>query len=87
MHFSLDTCKHFLYKFGMSSKLYSTGRAAKEAGITRATLQEWVRKGIVRAPELQICDGRAVRLWTASDVAKLKSVEVPMGRPRKVKKS
>ena len=67
----------------MSPKLYTTGQAAKKAGISRVTLQEWVRRGIVRAPELRISGGRAVRLWTDADVAKLKSVEVPMGRPKK----
>jgi len=67
----------------VSPKLYTTGQAAREAGITRVTLHEWIRKGVVRAPRLQIRNGRAVRLWTASDVAKLKTVEVPMGRPKK----
>lgn len=86
MHFSLDTCKHFLYKPLVSPKLYTTGQAAEEAGVTRVTLQEWVKRGIVRAPELRIHNGRAVRLWTASDIAKLKSVTVPMGRPKKDKK-
>jgi predicted site-specific integrase-resolvase len=70
----------------VSPKLYNTEQAAEEAGITRATLQEWVRRGIVRGPELQIRNGRAVRLWTASDVSRLKAVEVPMGRPKKGKK-
>lgn len=85
MRFSLDTCKHFLYRALVSPKLYNTRQAAKEAGISRVTLQEWVRRGIVRAPKLQIRHGRAVRLWTASDVVRLKSVEVPMGRPKKSK--
>jgi len=71
----------------MGSKLYATGQAAEAAGITRATLQEWIRKGVVEAPKLTIRNGRAVRLWTASDIAKLKAVEVPIGRPRKAKHS
>ena len=72
-----------MYKFLVSPKLYNTGQAAKAVGITRVTLQEWVRRGIVQAPELRIQNGRAVRLWTASEVARLKTVKVPMGRPKK----
>jgi DNA-binding transcriptional MerR regulator len=72
-----------VYKILVSPKLYNTGQAAKAAGITRVTLQQWLRRGIVRAPELSIRNGRAVRLWTTSDVAKLKSIKVPMGRPKK----
>jgi len=71
----------------VSPKLYNTKQAAKEAGVSRVTLQEWIKRGIVRAPGLKIRDGRAIRLWTASDIARLKSVEVPMGRPKKGKKS
>jgi MerR HTH family regulatory protein len=69
----------------VSSKLFNTTEAAKEAGITRATLQEWIRRKVVAAPKLRIRDGRAVRLWTSAEVAKLKAVEVPMGRPKKQK--
>jgi DNA-binding transcriptional MerR regulator len=67
----------------MSPKLYNTGQAAKRAGISRVTLLKWIKRGIVQAPELSIREGRAVRLWTDSDVTALKSVRVPMGRPRK----
>jgi predicted site-specific integrase-resolvase len=71
----------------VGTKLYNTEEAAEEAGISRFTLQEWIRRGIVQGPKLQIRNGRAVRLWTTSDVTKLKSVDVPMGRPKKGKKS
>jgi predicted site-specific integrase-resolvase len=67
----------------MPAKLYNTEEAAEEAGISRMTLQEWVRRGIVKGPQLKIRNGRAVRLWTAADVSRLKSVKVPMGRPKK----
>jgi excisionase family DNA binding protein len=83
MSFFLTRVNTLLYKECMSPKLYNTKQAAKEVGITRATLQEWIRRGTVQAPKLQVRDGRAVRLWTISDVAKLKSVKVPMGRPKK----
>lgn len=67
----------------MTAKPYNTKQAAKEAGITRATLQQWIKKGLVHPPELIILAGRAMRLWTVADVAKLKSVRVPVGRPKK----
>ncbi len=69
----------------VSPKLFNTTEAAEEVGITRATLQEWIRRKIVAAPKLRIRDGRAVRLWTSAEVAKLKAVDIPMGRPKKQK--
>jgi MerR HTH family regulatory protein len=69
----------------VSPRLFNTTEAAKAAGVTRATVQEWIRRAIVAAPKLRIRNGRAVRLWTTAEVAKLKSVEVPMGRPKKRK--
>jgi len=59
-------------KGSMSSKTYSTGEAAAQAGITRATLQDWIKKGKLKAPKLARVGNVSVRLWTASDVARLK---------------
>lgn len=58
----------------MDGKTYTTGQAAKAAGITRATLQAWIAGGLA-APEPQLRNGRAVRLWTTSDVARLREVK------------
>jgi excisionase family DNA binding protein len=59
----------------VSSKTYTTKQAADAAGITRATLQAWIASGKFEAPAIQVRNGRAVRLWTPSDVAKLKAVK------------
>jgi DNA-binding transcriptional MerR regulator len=58
----------------MSRKAYTTSQAAKAAGVTRATLQAWIAGGLA-APEPQLRNGRAVRLWSASDVARLRQVK------------
>lgn len=72
----------------MSPKTYTTGQAAAAVKITRQTLQAWIAKGKLNAPETQLRDGRAVRLWTESDVARLRKVRSElyrkeMGRPSK----
>jgi len=59
----------------MSSKIYSTGEAAAQARITRATLQDWIKKGKFEAPKLARVGNVSVRLWTASDVARLKKTK------------
>jgi excisionase family DNA binding protein len=72
----------------VSSKTYTTGEAAEAVDITRQTLQAWISKGKLEAPKTQLRDGRAVRLWTESDVAQLRKVKheiylKEMGRPPK----
>jgi excisionase family DNA binding protein len=70
------------------SKTYTTQQAADAVKITRQTLQAWIAKGKVKAPETQLRNGRGVRLWTVSDVALLRKVKSKiylkeMGRPSK----
>jgi excisionase family DNA binding protein len=75
----------------MSPKERTTAEAAQAVGITRATLQVWIKRGKCRAPKTQLRDGRAVRLWTDSDVARLQAVKKKIynnvGRPKGIKKS
>jgi predicted DNA-binding transcriptional regulator AlpA len=59
----------------MSAKAYSTQEAADAAGITRATLQDWIKKRKFAAPKLLRLGNVGVRLWTASDVARLKAAK------------
>lgn len=70
----------------MSLKLHTTSEAAAAVGITRATLQDWIKKVKVRAPQTQIRNGHAVRLWTDSDIARLRAVKKEIynkvGRPK-----
>ena len=55
----------------MRAKLYTTGQAAEQAGISRQTLQAWIDAKKVEAPPLV----GGVRQWTPADIAKLAKVE------------
>jgi len=59
----------------MSPKTYTTTEAAKAVGITRATLQDWIKKRKFAAPKLGRVGNISVRLWTASDVVRLKKTK------------
>jgi DNA-binding transcriptional MerR regulator len=72
----------------MAPKTYTTTQAARAIGVTRATIQAWVAKGIVEPPQIQTRAGKSpVRLWAASDIARLraakKQMEGRIGRPKK----
>ena len=70
---------------------YSTSDVARKAGITRITLQDWIKKGKFPAPKLARVGGVKVRLWTALDLARLQALrkaiyhkkEVTKGRTRR----
>lgn len=72
----------------MAPKLLTTTEAAKAIGVTRATLHDWIKRGRVRPPKLQVGNGHAVRLWSESDVARLRDVKktIKIGRPKTGKK-
>jgi excisionase family DNA binding protein len=70
----------------MSPIIYTTGEAAEAVGITRATLQDWIRKGKFAAPTLQKFGKVSARLWTASDVARLKAVKKEIYQEKRPKK-
>jgi hypothetical protein len=57
----------------MSPKLYTTREAAEHAGVSRQTVQAWIKAGRVKAPEITLPVG--IRFWTKEDVAQLKRVE------------
>ena len=59
----------------MSPKTFSTVEAAKRVKISRATLQDWIAKGKFKAPKVAKVGNVSVRLWTASDVARLKKTK------------
>ncbi len=40
-------------------------------GISTMTLQRWLAAGKVNGPKLRIRNGRAVRLWSTADLARL----------------
>ena len=53
----------------------TTREAARVAGITRATLQDWIRVGKVVAPEPILRGAIGMRLWTEIDISRLLEVK------------
>jgi len=74
----------------VSPKNYTTGEAARAVGISRATLQEWIARRKFIPPETTTVGGVFVRLWTKSDVSRLRAAKAKVylkGRGRKKKKA
>jgi excisionase family DNA binding protein len=77
-------------KMAMSPKTFTTAEAAIEVGISRATLQEWIRQGKISPPKPTLRGAVGMRLWTQSDVARLGRVKQTIyrkGRGRKKAKA
>jgi DNA-binding transcriptional MerR regulator len=70
----------------MSPKIYTTSGAAEQAGITRATLQDWIKKRKFAAPKLTKLANIVVRLWTVSDIARLKAIKKEIYQEKRSKK-
>jgi len=71
----LTACQGRDRNMPMSPKTYTTQEAADAVGITRATLQDWIKKKKFAAPKLQRLGNVGARLWTTSDVARLKKTK------------
>ncbi|MFZ3333956.1 MAG: helix-turn-helix domain-containing protein [Candidatus Acidiferrales bacterium] len=52
---------------------YSITEAAKELGIQRATLYEWIRRKKVPVPTAQVISGVRFRFWTEAELTTLKN--------------
>ena len=71
----------------MSPKLLTTEQAAKAIGITRATLQAWIKAKKITPPAPTLEGAVAKRLWTESDLGRLRKAKENIywkgqGRPR-----
>ncbi len=74
----------------MTSKC-TTVQATMKVGISRATLQAWIAAGKFIPPEPTLVGARAKRLWTKSDLTRLRETKEKIywkgqGRPKKRKK-
>jgi predicted site-specific integrase-resolvase len=74
----------------MKTKHRTTKEATGEVGISRATLQAWIAAGKFVPPGPTLKGARAERLWTKSDVARLRKTKAKIywkgqGRPKKTK--
>ena len=70
----------------MSPKSYTTKEAADAVGITRATLQDWIKKKKFAAPKLQRLGNVSARIWRESDVARLKKIKSEIYQEKRAKK-
>jgi predicted site-specific integrase-resolvase len=53
----------------------NTQQAAKAAGVAVMTIHRWVVAKKLKAPKLRIRNGRAVRLWSKTDLAGLRKLK------------
>ena len=53
-------------------KRYTTNQAAEKLGVHRVTLQRWIASGNVSAPRVQDIGGAVFRLWTDSDIERVR---------------
>ena len=58
----------------VNRKRYTTVQVAKAAGVPRATLQFWIASGKISAPSVRLVDGKAVRLWTDTDIWRIQKL-------------
>ena len=72
----------------MKQAIYTTKEAAAKVGITRATLQAWIKDKKIKPPNPTLEGAKAKRLWTESALARLRAVKERIywkgqGRPKK----
>jgi len=56
----------------MARNKYTTPEAAKLIGVSRQTLQAWVKGRMIPPPELIEIGNVAVRLWSKADIQRAK---------------
>jgi DNA-binding transcriptional MerR regulator len=72
----------------MAKKSYTTVEVAKRENIPRATLQFWISSGKLKVPEVRLVEGRAVRLWSETDIKRARQLKGTLkpGSPPKTRK-
>jgi excisionase family DNA binding protein len=73
----------------MRVKQWTTGEAAARVGITRATLQAWIAANKIQAPKAIVLGKVTVRMWSESDIQRLRRTKERIyrkGRGRKPNK-
>jgi DNA-binding transcriptional MerR regulator len=70
----------------MAPEMCSTSEAASRVGITRATLQDWIKKKKFAPPKLSRVGNIKVRLWSASDIARLRVTKKDIYQQKRTKK-
>jgi excisionase family DNA binding protein len=70
----------------MSPKLYTTEQAAKEMGISRQTLQSWIKNKQIAPPKPTLDGAKSKRLWTKADIEKGRKFKGTLKSGPKLKK-
>jgi excisionase family DNA binding protein len=74
------------YIYHSMAKPFNTQQAASAVGVSVMTVHRWTTARKLRAPKLRIRNGRAVRLWGTTDLARLRKLKQAIyckGRGRK----
>ena len=72
----------------MSRRTYTTREAAAKIGVSRQTLQTWISRGKVPAPNPISLGNTTIRLWSEDDIRRLRQIKQQIylqavGRPPK----
>jgi DNA-binding transcriptional MerR regulator len=59
---------------------YTTLEAAAKAGIFRVTLQAWIKAGKISPPKPTLDGAGSKRLWTQSDISRLRATKAKIYR-------
>jgi excisionase family DNA binding protein len=70
----------------MAPGICTTAEAASKVGITRATLQDWIKKKKCAAPKLTSIGNSKMRLWNTSDIARLRATKRAIYQEKRQKK-
>jgi DNA-binding transcriptional MerR regulator len=72
----------------MLKSKYTTREAAKLIGVSRQTLQTWVKSRFIKTPRLSVVANFRVRLWSKADIQRAKRFKGTLRRaaPSKAKR-
>lgn len=59
----------------MSPKAYSTSEVAAKIGVSRQTLYDWIKSGLVDAPEPITAGHASIRIWTDTHIRSARKVK------------
>lgn len=54
---------------------FTTSEAAKQVGISLATINRWIAMGKIEAPEPTLVGATGYRLWSRADIKNLKATK------------
>jgi DNA-binding transcriptional MerR regulator len=70
----------------MAERKYTTPEAAKLIGVSRQTLQAWIKGRLIETPELSEVANLRVRLWNKADIQRAKRFKGTLRRGPEPKK-